>query len=186
MCFTPLLKGVKQPDPQQSQVEVPAVVSETVDLRDASCLLWVLDSWAVVQSLPLSLTHTQSTKPQQTVIFSGFLLLLHPLSKVQPSLDQQKPETWLGIVALCFNKDDECHVQLLLLYTFVSVSAAAGVSGEGTRWLQSTDLAIAKHFCHLAGQPRRHSLENVDMSIGPVKINLLNFGFSLKGDNYGI
>ena len=179
-------KGDQAARPSQSQVEVPEVLSEIVDLRGASCLLWALDSWAVVKSLPLSHTHTQSTKPQQTVIFLGFLLLLCPLSKVQPSLDQQKPGTWLGIVALCFNKGDECHVQLLLVYTFVSVSAAAGVSGKGTQWLQSTDLAIAKHFCHLAGQPRRHSLENVDVSIGPVKINLLNFGFSLKGDNYGI
>ena len=60
------------------------------------------------------------------------------------------------------------------------------LSGEGTRWLQSTDLAIVKHFCHLAGQPRRHSSENVDLSIGPVKINLLNFDFGLKADYYGI
>lgn len=72
------------------------------------------------------------------------------------------------------------------LYICISLSCRRSKSGEGTRWLQSTDLAIAKHFCHLAGQPRRHSLENVGMSIGPVKINLLNFGFSLKGDNYGI
>ena len=174
-------KGDQATRPSQSQVEVPEVLSEIVDLRGASCLLWALDSWAVGKSLPLSLTHTEHQT--SAVIFLGFLLLLRPLSKVQPSLDQQKPGTWLGIVALCFNKGDECHVQLLLVYTFLSVSAAAGVSGEGT---QSTDVAIAKHFCHLAGQPRRHSLENVDVSIGPVKINLLNFGFSLKGDNYGI
>lgn len=129
-----------------------------------------------------SLSHTQSTKPQQS-----FLRISSFTSSPQqsPSLDQQKPETWLGIVALCFNKGDEVScIAAASLYICISLSC------RRVEWIggfQSTDLAIAKHFCHLAGQPRRHSLENVDMSIGPVKINfLLNFGFSLKGDNYGI
>lgn len=185
MCFT-LLKGVKQRDPWQSGGNSSSPFRNSGSAR---CKLSPLDAQSlgsVTKSPSLSHTHTQSAKTQQTVIFSGLLLLLHPLSKVLPSLDQEKPGTWLDIVALCFNKGDECHVQLLLVYTFVSVSAAAGVSGEGTRWLQSTDLAIVKHFCHLAGQPRRHSSENVDLSIGPVKINLLNFDFGLKADYYGI